>query len=103
MIGTLSRIHKLLKITIPSSGDDLLMHKEKRSWRICIGNEALKIMANLSIPTYWLNIFTRSIIYVRMNLTVSDKWISNEEAGKYESEFHAVAGIYELFFFTWNH
>ena len=31
-----------------------------------------------------------------MNLKSSDQWISNEKAGKYEIEFHAIARIYQL-------
>ena len=74
----------------------LLMHKEKCSERICIGNHAIKIVFKSIIPTYWLGIFGRSQIYFMINLKILDQWISNEEASRYKIEFHASAKIFDL-------
>ena len=110
-IAAVPRIQDLLKTIIPCSGNDLVglqlindgiiihalpilvIHKEKRSWRICIGNRAVKIR----LPTFWRGIFGRSQIYFGMNLKSSAQWITNEKVGKYETEFHAIARIYQ-----WN-
>ena len=69
-IGTVPRSHDLLKTTIPCSWDDLVglqlindriiihalpilvIHKEKRRGRICIGNPAIKIISKFRFPTY---------------------------------------------------
>ena len=72
------------------------MNKEKRSWRIYIGSHAVKIRFKSIIPTYSLGIFGRSRIYFMINLKISNQWISNEEAGKYETEFHGNARIIDL-------
>ena len=110
-IAAVPRIQDLLKTIIPCSGNVLVglqlindgiiihalpilvIHKEKRSWRICIGNRAVKIR----LPTFWRGIFGRSQIYFGMNLKSSAQWITNEKVGKYETEFHAIARIYQ-----WN-
>ena len=74
----------------------LLMNKEKCSWRKCIGNHAVKTRFKSTIPTYSLGIFGRSWINFMINLKISDQWIGNEEAGKYETKFRANARIIDL-------
>ena len=46
----------------------LLMNKEKRSWKKCIGNYAVKTRFKATIPTYSLGIFGRSWINFMINL-----------------------------------
>ena len=74
----------------------LVIKKEKRSWRICIGNQAVKIISKLRFASYWRGIYGRLQIYFGMNLRSSAQWISNEKAIKYETEFKAIAKIYQL-------
>ena len=74
----------------------LVIHKEMCSWRICIGNQAVKIISRLRFSSYWRGIFGRLHIYFGMNLKSSAQRTGNEKAGKYETEFHAIAKIYQL-------
>ena len=112
-IGTVPRRQDLLKTTIPCSGDDLVglqlknheisilalpvlvIHKEKCSWRIRIINQAAKIISKLRFLTSWWAYLTDHT-YSGIHLKSSAQWISNDKAGKYETEFHAIARIYRL-------
>ena len=71
----------------------LLMFEENRSWRMCIGNQAIKISRCL---IHWLGMFGSSSIYLKLNLKIPYHQIINENVGKCNTKFHAIARIYEL-------
>ena len=81
----------------------LLHHKENSSWKMCIGNQAIKILVSSRIVIqcldYMSGMFYKSLIYKKMNLQCPYHQIKNEERGKNHTKFHGIERIYILIVF----
>ena len=74
----------------------LLKFEENRSWRMCIGNQEIKISRCL---IHWLGMFGSSSIYLKLNL--KSPYIRMEV--NIIQNFMLLQGYMDFWSFQWNH